>query len=53
LTSDESAERPPLPDHIEETFRAIGALRARHDERATAPHRMAESMTRQMTRPSS
>ena len=48
--SDESAERP-LPGHIEETFRAIAGLRVRHEEAGGAPHRVAQAITRQLTRP--
>jgi uncharacterized membrane protein len=50
VTFDESADRP-LPNHIEEAFRAIAGLRSRHEETAGAPHRAAQAITRQLTRP--
>jgi uncharacterized membrane protein len=51
LTPEQSAERPVLPNHIEETLRAMVRLRARHDESASVPHRVAETIIRVMTRP--
>ena len=50
MNSDESAERP-FPGHVEETFQAIARLRARHEEAGGAPHRAAQTITRQLTRP--
>jgi uncharacterized membrane protein len=50
LTDGESANRP-LPGHIEDAFRAIAGLQARHEARAGAPHRIAQAITQQLTRP--